>query len=90
MKADRCAQYVDDIGIAAHATDKPLQNIESVFQRIEIAGFKLSMSKCTFGQDRNKFLGKTINKHGKALAQKTDVFLPTLNSRLQWSHSKCI
>ena len=83
MGADRCAQFVDAIGIAAHTADERLRNLDLVFQRIEIAGFKLSMGKCRFGKIRIDFLGKTISKQGIApLPKKTDrsstnVTLPT-------------
>ena len=49
VNADRCAQYVDDIAIAAQTADELLQNIELVFQRIQLAGLKLSMGKGTVG-----------------------------------------
>ena len=43
VKADKCAQYVDDIGIAANNVEE-LVNIESVFIEIKQAGLKLSMA----------------------------------------------
>ena len=49
VKADKCAQYMDDIGIAAHTVDNFLFNIEAVFKQIHKAGLKLSLSKCAFG-----------------------------------------
>ena len=52
VKADSCDCYVDDIGIAAHTADDFLQNFAIVFQWIEIADFKLFMSKYTFGHDK--------------------------------------
>ena len=75
MTADRCAQYVDDVGIAAHTVDELLQNIQWVFQRIEIAGLKWSMRKCTFGQDKIEFFAKTVNEQSIAtLPKKSTVF----------------
>ena len=65
-KDDRCAQNIDDIGIAAHTADELHQNIELLFQWTELAGFKLSWSKGTFGEAIIDFLGKTISKRGKA------------------------
>ena len=50
LKTDRCAQYIDDIGIVVHAAEKLLQNIELVFQLIELAGTKLFIIICPFGQ----------------------------------------
>ena len=55
VKADKFAQYVDDIGIAAHTVDELLSNIEAVFQQIQKAGLKLSMSKCAFGHPQIDF-----------------------------------
>ena len=60
VKTDGCAQNVDDITIAGHTADELLQNIEIVFQRIEIAGLKHSLSKCTFGQDKLNFQGRQL------------------------------
>ena len=44
IKADQCAQYVDDIGIAANDTKQLCINIKTVFECIRNAGLKLSMS----------------------------------------------
>ena len=46
VKAERCAQNVDDIGIAAHTTEGLIPNLELVFQQLDKAGLKLSMGKC--------------------------------------------
>ena len=75
VKADRCAQYFDGIGVAAHTADKIIQNVEILFQLIELAGTKLSMSALKFGQYEIEFLGKTVNKQGIALLlQKSSVY----------------
>ena len=50
VKADWCAQYVDDIGIAAHTPEELITNLELVFQQLDKAGLQLSMGKCEFGQ----------------------------------------
>ena len=76
VKADKCAQYVDDIGIAAHTVDELLSNIEAVFQQIQKAGLKLSMAKCAFGHPQIDFLGRSITSKGVApLEDKIDDFL---------------
>ena len=41
IKADQCAQYVDDIGIAANDTKQLCINIKTVFECIRNAGLKL-------------------------------------------------
>ena len=61
-RAEGYAQYVDDIGIAAHTADEFLQNNEFLFQRTELAVFKLSISDCTFVQIEIGFLAKTISE----------------------------
>ena len=40
VKTDRCAQYVDDIGIAAQTPEELLTNLELVFQQLDKAGIK--------------------------------------------------
>ena len=66
VKADRCAQYVDHIGIAAITPDELIENLELVFQQLSKAGPKLSMSKCEFGQQQIEYLGKSISSTGIA------------------------
>ena len=64
VKADQCAQYVDDIGIAAiNATDLT-RNIRAVFKCIRNAGLKLTIEKCHFGVRQVEFLGRTISSEG--------------------------
>ena len=70
VKADRCAQYVDDIGIAAHSPEELINNLELVFQQLNKAGLKLSMSKCEFGRKQIEYLGKTISSTGIAPIEK--------------------
>ena len=63
VKADHCAQYVDDIGIAANSV---IRNIRAVFECIRQAGLKLSINKCHFGVTEVKFFGRTITSQGIA------------------------
>ena len=60
VKADKCAQYVHDIGIAAQSVDELTANIESIFEQIQQAGLKLSMSNCAFALPKIEFLGRSI------------------------------
>ena len=79
IKADQCAQYVDDIGIAANDTKQLYINIKTVFECIRNAGLKLSMSKCHFGVKQVDFLGRTITPDGVApQADKVKDFLAKL------------
>ena len=66
IKADQCAQYVDDIGIAANTPEQLIKNLRAVFQCLRKAGLKLSMTKCHFGVQEVNFLGRTITTNGVA------------------------
>ena len=61
VKADQCAQYVDDIGIAVNNATDFIQNIRAVLQCIRLAGLKLTIEKCHFGVTQVEFLGRTIS-----------------------------
>ena len=64
VKADQCAQYVDDIGIAANNATDLTRNIRAVFKCIRQAGLKLTIEKCHFGVRQVDFLGWTISSEG--------------------------
>ena len=66
IKADKCAQYVDDIGIAANTATELKRNIADVFQCLREAGLRLTMSKCQFGAKQVEYLGKTVSAKGIA------------------------
>ena len=60
IKADQCAQYVDDIGRAANSVTQLMRNIRAVFECIRQAGLKLSIDKWHFAVTEVDFLGRTI------------------------------
>ena len=62
MKADQCAQYVDDIGIAANDADQLIKNLRATFECIRETGTKLTMHKCHFGASELDFLGRNISR----------------------------
>ena len=64
IKADQCAQYVDDIGIVANDADHLITNLRATFKCIQEAGLKLTMHKCHFGAKEIDFLGRTITPQG--------------------------
>ena len=64
VKADQCAQYVDDIGIAANNATDLNRNIRAVFKCIRNAELKLTIEKCHFGVRQVEFLGRTISSEG--------------------------
>ena len=79
IKADQCAQYVDDIGIAANTPKQLIKKLRAVFQCLRKAGPKLSMAKCHFGVQEVDFLGRTITTKGVApQKQKITNFLKKL------------
>ena len=81
VKADKCAQYVDDNGIAAHTVDELTSNIQAVLQQIKQAGtnLKLTMSKSAFRHPKIEFLGKSITFKGVApIESKIDNFLKNM------------
>ena len=49
VKANQCAQYLDDIGIAANNATDLTRNIRAVFKCIRQAGLKLTIEMCHFG-----------------------------------------
>ena len=66
MKADQCAHYVDDIGIAANTPEQLIKNLRAVFQCLRKTGLKLSMAKLHFGVQEVDFLGRTKTTKGVA------------------------
>ena len=61
VKADQCAQYVDDIGVSANNATDLTQNIWAVFQRICNAGLKFKIEKFHFGVRQVEFLGELFH-----------------------------
>ena len=79
VKADQCAQYVDDIGIAANNATDLTRNIRAVFKCIRQARFKLTFEKCHFGVRQVDFLGRTTSPEGiSPHARKIQNFLDKL------------
>ena len=64
VKADQCAQYVDDMGIAASDADHFIANLRATFECIQEAGHKLTICKCHFGANEIDFLEQTITPQG--------------------------
>ena len=89
IKPDQCAQYVDDIGIAANNPQQLIKNLRAVFRSLRKTGLKLSMAKCHFGVQEVDFLGRTITTKGVATIAK-DCQLPRKSqiSTIQESTSK--
>ena len=79
VTANQCAQYVDDIGIAANNAMDLTRNIRAVFKCIRPAGLKLTLEKNHFGVRQVEFLGRTIPPEGiSPQARKIQIFLDKL------------
>ena len=79
VKADQCAQYVDDIGIAANNATHITRNIRAVFKCIRQPGLKLTIEKCHSGVRQVEILGRTISPEGiSPQARKNQKFLDKL------------
>ena len=83
LKADRCAQNVDDIGIAANTPDESIEIVELVFQQKTKSGVKLSMGKCEFSQQQIEYLGETTYPTRRLLHFKNLYLIVYRNSDLQ-------
>ena len=55
VKADQCAKYVDDIGIAANNATDLARSIRAVFKCIRAAGLKPTIEKCHLGVRQVEF-----------------------------------
>ena len=64
VKADQCAQNVDDIGIAANNATYLTRNFQAIFKCLRQAGLKLTIEKGHFGVRQIEFPGKTISPEG--------------------------
>ena len=79
VKADQCAQCVDDIGIAVNNATYLTRNVWAVFKCIRQAGLKLTIEKCHFGVRQVEFLGRTISPERLSLqARKIQNFIDKL------------
>ena len=61
---DKCFQYVDDLGTAAHTFEELLDNLRRIFECIRKSGLKLTVHKCEFGLSEIQFLGSSITTQG--------------------------
>ena len=89
VKADHCAQRVEDIRIAAKIATDLTQNIRAVFKCFRQTGLKLTNKKCHFAVRELEFLGKTISPkiispHARKIQNLLDKFrIPKSKQALQ-------
>ena len=61
-----CLVYLDDILVPARSFDDHIQNLRTVFSRLQEANLKLSPKKCTLFRRQLKFLGHIVSEKGVA------------------------
>ena len=64
IKADQCAHYVDDFGIAANNATDFTRNIQALFKCIRQARSTLTVGKYHFGVRQVQYLGRTVLSEG--------------------------
>jgi hypothetical protein len=64
LKWNTCLVYLDDIVVFAPTVSQHLERLETVLQRIDKAGLKLKLSKCSFLEQSLKVLGYIVNSEG--------------------------
>lgn len=62
--AEGTINFMDDIVITGKNSQEHLKNLETVFERLDKAGFKLNLSKCKFFESQIRYLGHIIDKKG--------------------------
>ena len=56
--------FLDDIIVFSKTHAEHLQHLKKVFVKLKAAGLKLKLSKCSFCQNRVKYLGHIISENG--------------------------
>ena len=64
IKADQCAQYVDDTGIPVNSPEQLTTNLRAIIKCIQKAELKVSMVNCHFGSEEVDFLGRAFTPNG--------------------------
>ena len=64
IKANQCAQKVDDIGFAAKVTRQLIWNLRAVFKCIKNSRLKLFIAKCHFRTKKVYFHRRTVTSNG--------------------------
>ena len=86
IKANKRAQYVNDIGRAADDAENLIKCLGATFQCIQKAGLKLTIHECYFWATVIDYRGGTITPDGvKPQRQRVQKFLETINSQVQKS-----
>ncbi|XP_061715536.1 uncharacterized protein K02A2.6-like [Cydia pomonella] len=67
------AVYFDDVAIAGEDVKEHLRTLGVIFERLQKAGLKVNLQKCSFLQNQIEYLGHSIDKNGiRPTKQKLD------------------
>jgi len=61
--------YIDDILIASTTPEQHAIHVREILSRLQQHGLSINVEKCTFGAEKVRYLGHTINKDGIAPLQ---------------------
>lgn len=61
---ENVAVYFDDIAVTGRNDVEHLSTLAEVFQRLEAAGLKVNLKKCTFLENEIEYLGHILDKNG--------------------------
>ena len=56
--------YIDDIIVFSENFETHLEDVEKVFKRIKMSGFKVKPPKCEWGKTKVKYVGHIISQNG--------------------------
>ena len=90
IKTDQCAQYVDDIGIAANTPEQLIKNIRAVFKCTKTACLTLTIEKCHFGVTQVEFLGKKFLAIYRAFLEYSHILWETTTPTLVLTENRSI
>lgn len=64
LNFSECIVYIDDIIVFSRTFEEHIERLGDVFSRLQEFGLKLKLSKCSFFQNKVKYLGHIISSHG--------------------------
>lgn len=59
-----CFIYLDDVIIFSNSFEEHIDRLQRVFERIRQCGLKLSPKKCSFFQEKVKYVGHIVSENG--------------------------
>jgi hypothetical protein len=59
-----CMIYLDDLIVFSDSFEEQLSRLERIFHRLRESGLKLAPSKCSFFQEKVKFVGHIVSEDG--------------------------